>query len=108
MSIEKRTGKKGISWVVRWHDPRSREKAFRLKRDAEQFERDVRSAKNAGAYRDPSLDKVTFGAQYQRWWKIVDESGLAPNTIAQYENVGRLHVLNDLGPKRVIDLRRID
>jgi integrase len=109
MSVERRSNKKGDVWVVRWRDPRSREMSFRLKKDAEQFERNIRAAKNAGLYRNPDLDKVTFGEQYKRWWKITEQSGLAPpNTVAQYENVGRLHVEEELGSHRVASLRRID
>ncbi len=69
---------------------------------------DLRTARNAGVYRDPALDRVTLESQYRRWWQIAEHSGLAPNTLAQYENVGRIHVLAELGSQRLASMRRID
>jgi integrase len=95
------------AWVVRWRDPRPREKTFRRKADAERYERAVRHQVDAGTYRDPSLAKITFRRWYDRWWPTIESSDRAPNTIANYEAILQHHVLPYLGGRRLGDLRRI-
>ncbi|MBV8984960.1 MAG: site-specific integrase, partial [Acidimicrobiia bacterium] len=108
MSIHKRTTKtKGASWVVRWRDPRPREKSFRTKAEAERFERRVGYGLDTGTYRDPLYDRVTFAQWHERWWPTV-QVGRAPKTVSQYEWALRLHVLPHLGPRRLSTIRRID
>lgn len=122
MSIHRRSKQgSGTSWVVRWRDPRPREKTFRTKRDAERFERTTRAQLDSGAYRDPAYDHVTFGEWAQRWWRTVDASDRAANTKVQYETILRRHVLPavvgpagsalfspELAGRRLVRLRRID
>lgn len=110
MSVHKRPSKTGGSatWVVRWRDPRPREKTFKTKVEAERFERSVRHRLDTGTYRDPRLARITFKQWFDRWWPTIESSDRAPNTIAQYENLLRLHVVPHLGHRRLGDLRRID
>jgi len=100
------TGK--THYVVRWRDPRSRERTFHRKIDADRFERSVRHQVDTGSYRDPRLSRVTFKEWHDRWWPTIEASDRAPNTIAQYETVLRLHVLPHFARRRLGDLRRID
>ncbi len=107
MSIHKRSGKRGVTWVVRYRDPRPRERAFDRKVDAERFERAIRHQLDTGRYVDPRLKRVTFGAWHDRWWPTVVASDRAPSTISGYESALRLHVLPHLGHRVLGDLRRI-
>lgn len=108
MSIHKRLTKSHrTTWVVRWRDPRPREKTFRTKVEAERFEREIRFSIDAGRYRDPNLDRITFAAWARRWWKTA-EVGRAPKTVESYEGALRLHILPYIGDARLTALRRID
>jgi len=109
MSIHKRTTTtKGTTYVVRWRDPKPREKTFARKLDAERYERSVLHKIDTGTYRDPRLGKVTFRQWHDRWWPTIETSDRAPNTLAQYETLLRLHVLPHLGNRRLGELRLID
>ena len=50
MSVHKReTATKGTVYVVRWRDPRPRERTFERQNDAERFERKVRHEIDSGS-----------------------------------------------------------
>ena len=109
MSIERnQTKSKGVTYTVRWRDPKPRERTLRTKAEAERFERSVRHRLDVGTYRDPRLARITFKQWHDRWWPTVEDSDRAPNTVAQYESLLRLHVLPHLGHRRLGELRRID
>ncbi len=121
MSIHRRsTQRSGTSWVVRWRDPRPREKSFRTKLEAERFERTIRHQLDSGTYRDPGQGRVRFGEWAERWWHTVQASDRAANTKVQYESILRRHVLPavttggtelftpGLGDRRLVRLQRID
>jgi integrase len=111
MSVHKRqTASKGTTWVVRWRDPngRAKEQTFPRKADADAFERKVIHARDTGTYRDPAMEKVTFGDWYARWWEVMRSSGRARNTTTTYEVIGRRHVLPYFAGKRMSTLRKID
>lgn len=122
MSIHRRATRRSAStWVVRWRDPRPREKTFRTKIEAERFERAIRHDLDRGTYRDPAQDDVTFAGWAARWWQTVEASDRAANTKVQYETILRRHVLPEvstasgavrfspgLGERRLRALRRID
>jgi len=108
VSIHKRTTEgRGTTWVVRWRDPRPRERTFRTKVEAERFERRVLHSRDVGVYRDPALDRVTFREWHDRWWPTI-EASREPNTVAQYECILRRHVLPELGDCRLASLEKID
>ncbi len=122
MSIHPRTTRRtGTTWVVRWRDPRPRERTFRTKLEAERFERTIRHQLDSGTYRDPVQDQARFGEWAERWWRTVEASDRAANTKVQYETILRRHVLPavttatgtaqfspGLGDRRLVSLRRID
>lgn len=122
MSIHRRTTRRsGTTWVVRWRDPRPREKTFRTKVEAERFERTIRHHLDSGTYRDPAHDRARFGEWAERWWQTVEASDRAANTKVQYETILRRHVIPavidptgtvrfspGLGDRRLVALRRID
>src|SRR5947209_2875410 len=104
MSIHRRNTKtRGATYVVRWRDPRPREKTFRRKVDAERFERRILASRDAGVYRDPAHDKVTFGEWAARWWATAS-TGRAPKTLESYEGALRLHALPYLRDRRLVTL----
>lgn len=122
MSIHRRTTRRGgTTWVVRWRDPRPRERTFRTKHEAERFERMIRHQLDSGTYLNPAQGHARFGEWAERWWRTVEASDRAANTKVQYETILRRHVLPDitsatgaasfspgLGDRRLVDLRRID
>jgi integrase len=108
MSVHKRTAQSGtVSWVVRFRDPIPRERTFRLKGDAERFERRTIREMETGEYLDPSARKITFGQWHDRWWPTIETSDRAPSTIAGYESSLRIQVLPYLRDVPIKDLRKI-
>ena len=108
MSIHKRMAQSGnVSWVVRFRDPIPRERTFRLKGDAERFERRIIREMETGEYHDPSAKKITFGQWHERWWPTIETSERAPSTITGYESSLRIQVLPYLGDVPIKDLRKI-
>jgi len=108
MSIHKRVAQSGnVSWVVRFRDPIPRERTFRLKGDAERFERRIIREMETGEYHDPSAKKITFGQWHERWWPTIETSERAPSTITGYESSLRIQVLPYLGDVPIKDLRKI-
>jgi hypothetical protein len=94
MSVHKRTAQSGaVTWVVRFRDPIPRERTFRLKGDAERFERRTIREMETGEYLDPSARRMTFGQWHDRWWPTIETSDRAPSTIAGYESSLRIQVL---------------
>jgi integrase len=108
MSIHKRTAQSGnVSWVVRFRDPIPRERTFRLKGDAERFERRIIREMETGEYHDPPAKKLTFEQWHERWWPTIETSDRAPSTITGYESSLRIQVLPYLGDVPIKDLRKI-
>jgi len=108
MSVHKRTARSGtVTWVVRFRDPIPRERTFRLKGDAERFERRIIREMETGEYLDPSARKITFGQWHDRWWPTIESSDRAPSTIAGYESSLRIQVLPYLRDVPIKDLRKI-
>jgi hypothetical protein len=108
MSINKRTGRSGaVTWVVRFRDPVPRQRTFKRKTDAEQFERRILREMDTGEYVHPSLKMITFEEWHDLWWPTVETSNRAPGTITSYESSLRIQVLPYLGEYPLQDLRRI-
>jgi integrase len=108
MSVHKRTAQSGtVTWVVRFRDPVPRERTFRLKGDAERFERRTIREMETGEYLDPEARKITFGQWHDRWWPTIETSDRAPSTIAGYESSLRIQVLPYLKDVPIKDLRKI-
>jgi integrase len=108
MSVHKRTAQSGaVTWVVRFRDPIPRERTFRLKGDAERFERRTIREMETGEYLDPSARRITFGQWHDRWWPTIETSDRAPSTIAGYESSLRIQVLPYLRDVPIKDLRKI-
>jgi len=108
MSVHKRTAQSGtVTWVVRFRDPVPRERTFRLKGDAERFERRTIREMETGEYLDPEARKITFGQWHDRWWPTIETSDRAPSTIAGYESSLRIQVLPYLKDFPIKDLRKI-
>src|SRR5665213_154216 len=108
MSVHKRTAQTAtVTWVVRIWDTIPRERTFRLKGDAERFERRTIREMETGEYLDPSARKITFGQWHDRWWPTIESSDRAPSTIAGYESSLRIQVLPYLRDVPIKDLRKI-
>ena len=111
MSIhERKTKTKGTTWVVRWRDPSGapKEKTFKLKRDAVNFEARMLTELANGTYRDPRNDRTTVTEWHHQWWPTIEGNDLAPGTVAIYESLLRIHILPDLGKRPMSTVRRID
>jgi len=76
-----------VSYVARYRTPdgASRKRAFRLKRDADAFLKEVESTKLAGDYVDRGMSAVTMGAWASKW--LETKTSLAASTRARYEDI---------------------
>lgn len=96
--IERRKLPSGrVSWRVRYYGPDSRERSrsFRLRREAEAYEAQVRTERNRGDWVDPRRGKVTLAevwAENER----VGMGHLRETTKASYRNAWR-HVAKQFG-----------
>ena len=107
--IDERAQENGRVGSVTWRsdpDPIPRERTFRLKGDAERFERRTIREMETGDYLDPWARKITSGngrslaADHRVQYR-------APSTIAGYEPSLRIQVLPDLRDVPIKDLRKI-
>lgn len=82
---------KGKRWLACWQDPDGKEltKAFKTKTPADNYWRDMESARDRGEYVDPKAGRELFGDLSKAWLSslVVD-----PNTKIRYEIVLRRHV----------------
>ena len=94
MSIHRReTTTKGTVYVVRWHDPRPRERHIREAERCRRLRAQGRHEVDTGTYRDPDSRRSRSTRWYKRWWQL-SKVRTALDTIAQYENIAKNHRLS--------------
>jgi len=93
-SIAKRVSEKTgrISWVVRYRTPDggSREKSFKLKREASDYLTTVEGSKLVGGYIDPRRAKILTGDWASKW--LATKTNLAATTRGRYEDIDRAYI----------------
>ncbi|MBA2280678.1 MAG: hypothetical protein H0W25_05510, partial [Acidimicrobiia bacterium] len=96
--IEKKATKSGeprYEVRVRGTDGTERSKTFRIKKEAERYERAQQTAVAGGVWIDPRAGRVTLAAWSAEWQRTVVH--LSPSTQRIYEANLRLHVMPELG-----------
>jgi integrase len=96
------------SWRVGWRTPegQSRSKAFRVRREADDFARRVEGKKAEGDYQDPALGRITLAACFD---EFMEQSGhLKPSTRALYRRLFDVHVRVTLGGRPIASITRSD
>jgi integrase len=100
--IERRTGKRGVSYRVSWRDKGGlKHRRFTIAKAAAAFKVSIEGKLQSGGYTDPALGDVTLGEFWKGWWGEKGPDGLRPSTTARYETHGRLYVLPELGGERL-------
>jgi integrase len=99
-SIQKRTGKRGVSWTAIYEEPTAdghrhqRRKSFRTRREAETFLAKTISDLERGAYVAPSTETV---GEYLNRWLEETTAAVKPRTVHTYAGVIVRHLLPELG-----------
>lgn len=108
MSIHKIPRKSGIRYQVKYlqSDGRQKAKNFRTKREAQDFEASIRSAKARGAHIDSNAAKIRF-AEYVEIWRAT-KSNQRPRTAYRRDGILRRHLLPALGSKTLREIHRSD
>src|SRR5215217_3535501 len=99
-SIQKRTGKNGVSWSAVYDEPtsdghrRQRRETFKTRREAETFLAKTVAALDSGAYVTPSSETV---GQYLTRWLEETTAAVKPRTVHTYAGVVARHLQPTLG-----------
>jgi integrase len=99
--IEKREGRRGITYRVGWRDPsrKLRTRTFDRSRDARAFMREIEARLTRGQYADPSAGDITLDAF---WHHFMETSAPPrPSTRARYSTHAKLYILPGLGDRRI-------
>lgn len=101
-----RTG--AVSWQVKYRTPEgaARSQSFRLKRDAEQFARNVETAKHGGTFIDPKLAQITVGEWSDKWLR--SKGNLKASTRERYRDAIATHIEPRWGAVRLAAVRHED
>jgi len=103
----KRHGR-GKRWRVRWVDPetgKKREELFTKKSDADRHDANTHADISRGQYIDPRAGRVTL-REYAVGWEANQVAGETQARII--DNALRLHILPELGDRRISAIRRGD
>jgi len=108
MSIHKINTKTGPRYQVKYlqSDGRQSAKNFRTKREAQDFEASIRSAKNKGTWVDTKAAKIKF-ADYVEVWKTT-KTNQRPRTAYRRDNILNKHLLPALGNMALRSIHRSD
>jgi integrase len=108
MSIHKINGKTGTRYQVKYlqSDGRQSAKNFRTKKEAQDFEASIRSAKSKGTWVDTNAAKIKF-AGYVEIWKAT-KSNQRPRTAYRRDNILNKHLLPALGDMALRSIHRSD
>ena len=108
MSIQKKTGKHGNSYQVRYRlaDGKQVAKNFSTKKDALSFESQVRITKNQGLLVGASFTKVFFKDFVNTWRET--KAVQRPRTIARREGIIRNYLIPEFGSSPLINIRASD
>lgn len=95
------------SWQYRYRDPSGRQCAenFPTKREAEDFEVEVKAALRHGTYLDPKRSRILLRDWWAMWWP--NQRG-ANNTLNRDERMWRLHVEPEFGGWPLVDISWLD
>jgi integrase len=107
-SIDKRETSRGVRYDVRYRDPtgRAREKAFRRKKDAERFARQVEVDKDRGLFIDPALARTPLSAVAAAW--LGSNPGKRGGSWQRDEVAVRRYIVPDLGDRPIGSLTPSD
>ena len=108
MSIHKINIKTGTRYQVKYlqSDGKQSAKNFRTKREAQDFEASIRSAKNKGTWVDTKAAKIKF-ADYVEVWKTT-KTNQRPRTAYRRDNILNKHLLPPLGNMALRSIHRSD
>lgn len=100
-SIDKRETTRGVRYDVRYRDPtgRAREKAFRRRKDAERFARQVEVDKDRGLFVDPTPARTPLGEVATAW--LASNPGKRGGSWQRDETVVRRHIVPALGDRPI-------
>ena len=100
MTIEKRTLSDGtVRWRVRWRQGnRHRSRVFDRKRDAQNFEAEIRRRNQVGTLALLDSGRMTLAQYVSGTWAKAYASNLAPATRIRYGHIYDKHLLSELGP----------
>jgi integrase len=100
MTIEKRTLSDGTArWRVRWRQGgHHRSRVFDRKRDAQNFEAELRRRNQVGTLAMLDSGRITLAQYVTVTWAKAYASNLAPATSIRYGHVYDKHILPELGP----------
>jgi integrase len=100
MTIEKRTLSDGtVRWRVRWRQgDRHRSRVFDRKRDAQNFEAELRRRNQVGTLAMLDSGRITLAQYVAGTWAKAYASNLAPATSIKYGHIYDKHILPELGP----------
>jgi hypothetical protein len=106
MSIHKINGKTGIRYQVKYlqSDGRQSAKNFRTKREAQDFEASIRSAKSKGSWVDTKAATIKF-SDYVEVWKAT-KTNQRPRTAYRRDNILNKHLLPALGNMSLRSIHR--
>jgi integrase len=108
-SIQKRTGKRGVSWCVVYDEPtsdgsrRQRRRTFRTRKEAEAFRTKALHEIQNGGYVEPT--DQTLGDHLLGWLESYARVNVRPSTFQSYELNVRRHVLPALGDVPIQQVR---
>ena len=108
MSIHKINGKTGIRYQVKYlqSDGRQSAKNFRNKKEAQDFEASIRSAKSKGSWVDTKAATIKF-SDYVEAWKAT-KTNQRPRTAYRRDNILNKHLLPALGNMTLRSIHRSD
>lgn len=108
MSIHKINGKTGIRYQVKYlqSDGRQSAKNFRTKKDAQDFEASIRSAKSRGTWIDTKAAQIKF-ADFVEVWKAT-KTNQSASTAYRRDNILNKHILPVLGNMTLRSIHRSD
>ena len=91
---------KGKRWLACWQTPDGdeRTKAFREKKPADKYWRDMESARDHGEYYDPKAGETLLDAIAQKWLSLRQ---VDPSTTIADESVYRLHISPAFGRRQI-------
>jgi integrase len=106
MSIHKINRKTGIRYQVKYLQSNGKQSAknFRTKKEAQDFEAAIRSAKSKGTWVDTNAAKIKF-ADYVEVWKAT-KTNQRPRTAYRRDNILNKHLLPALGNKPLRSIHR--
>lgn len=106
MSIHKRMGRNGeVSWTVRYREGgANRRCTFTTRKDAQDFEAQVRLKSRQGTLHSLDAGKVELGEFAEKWWEEYVKARLAKATVHGYALAWNLHVLPYLGQRQLREI----